>query len=240
MLFRSTAYSNESPLLELDGVPFLATGYGDSMKLYKASRKALDEWFGKQGLKILFAVPWPPQGIYSKKPLASAADLKGSKWRAYSPATARVAELVGATPVRIEAAELSQALATGGVDSYMSSGSTGFDTKTYEHIKNWYDTQAWLPKDAVLVNQKAFDALDRATQDAVQKAAADAEARGWKVSEEKNEWYKVQLKEKGMNIAAPSTQLVNDMKKVGDVMVGDWLKKAGPEGQAIVDSFKKM
>ena len=147
---------------------------------------------------------------------------------------------MGATPVRIEAAELSQALATGGVDSYMSSGSTGFDTKTYEHIKNWYDTQAWLPKDAVLVNQKAFDALDRATQDAVQKAAADAEARGWKVSEEKNEWYKVQLKEKGMNIAAPSTQLVNDMKKVGDVMVGDWLKKAGPEGQAIVDSFKKM
>ena len=235
-----TAYSNESPLLELDGVPFLATGYGDSMKLYKASRKALDEWFGKQGLKILFAVPWPPQGIYSKKPLASAADLKGSKWRAYSPATARVAELVGATPVRIEAAELSQALATGGVDSYMSSGSTGFDTKTYEHIKNWYDTQAWLPKDAVLVNQKAFDALDRATQDAVQKAAADAEARGWRVSEEKNEWYKVQLKEKGMNIAVPSTQLVNDMKKVGDVMVGDWLKKAGPEGQAIVDSFKKM
>ncbi len=235
-----TAYSNESPLLELDGVPFLATGYGDSMKLYKASRKALDDWFGKQGLKILFAVPWPPQGIYSKKPLASAADLKGSKWRAYSPATARVAELVGATPVRIEAAELSQALATGGVDSYMSSGSTGFDTKTYEHIKNWYDTQAWLPKDAVLVNQKAFDALDRATQDAVQKAAADAEVRGWKVSQEKNDWYKAQLKEKGMNIAVPSAQLVNDMKKVGEVMVGDWLKKAGAEGQAIVDSFKKM
>ena len=235
-----TAYSNESPLLELDGVPFLATGYGDSMKLYKASRKALDDLFGKQGMKILFSVPWPPQGIYSKKPLASAADLKGSKWRAYSPATAKVAELVGATPVRIEAAELSQALATGGVESYMSSGSTGYDTKTYEHLKNWYDTQAWLPKDAVLVSQKAFDALDKPTQDALLKAAAEAETRGWKVSEEKNDWYKVQLKDKGMNIITPSAQLMGDMKKVGEVMVGDWLKKAGPEGQAIVDSFKKM
>ena len=235
-----TAYSNESPLRELDGIPFLATGYGDSMKLYKASRKALDDLFGKQGMKILFSVPWPPQGIYSKKPLASAADLKGSKWRAYSPATAKVAELVGATPVRIEAAELSQALATGGVESYMSSGSTGYDTKTYEHLKNWYDTQAWLPKDAVLVSQKAFDALDKPTQDALLKAAAEAETRGWKVSEEKNDWYKVQLKDKGMSIITPSAQLMGDMKKVGEVMVGDWLKKAGPEGQAIVDSFKKM
>ena len=235
-----TAYSNESPLLELDGIPFLATGYADSMKLYKASRKALDDLFGKQGMKILFSVPWPPQGIYSKKPLASAADLKGSKWRAYSPATAKVAELVGATPVRIEAAELSQALATGGVESYMSSGSTGFDTKTYEHIKNWYDTQAWLPKDAVLVSQKAFDALDKPTQDALLKAAAEAETRGWKVSEEKNDWYKVQLKDKGMSIITPSAQLMGDMRKVGEVMVGDWLKKAGPEGQAIVDAFKKM
>ena len=235
-----TAYSNESPLLELDGVPFLATGYDDSMKLYKASRKALDDLFSKQGMKILFSVPWPPQGIYSKKPLASAADLKGSKWRAYSPATAKIAELVGATPVRIEAAELSQALATGGVESYMSSGSTGYDTKTYEHLKNWYDTQAWLPKDAVLVSQKAFDALDKPTQDALVRAAAEAETRGWKVSQEKNDWYKGQLKEKGMNVAAPSAQLMSDMKKVGETMVNDWLKKAGPEGQAIVDAFKKM
>ncbi len=235
-----TAYSNENPLLELDGIPFLATGYADSMKLYKASRKPLDDWFGKQGMKILFSIAWPPQGIYSKKPLASGADLKGSKWRAYSPATAKMAELLGATPVRIEVPELSQALATGGVDSYISSGATGYDTKTYEHVKNWYDTQAWLPKDAVLVSIKAFDALDKPTQDALLKASADAEARGWKVSQEKNDWYKQQLREKGMNIATPSPQLMSDMKKIGDVMVEDWLKKAGPEGKAIVDAFKKM
>ena len=122
-------FSNENPLFELDGVPFLAARYADSMKLYKASKKALDETLAKQGIKLLFTVPWPPQGIYSKKTLNSAADMKGLKWRAYSPATARIAELVGATPVTIQAAELTQALATGVVDSYMSSGSTGFDSK---------------------------------------------------------------------------------------------------------------
>jgi hypothetical protein len=145
-------------------------------------------------------VPWPPQGIYTKKEIQSVADMRGIKWRAYSTATAKIAELIGAQPVQIQAAELTQALATGVVESYMSSGSTGYDSKTYEHIKNWYDTQAWLPKNAVIINLKAYEALDKPTQAALLKAAADAETRGWKLSEEKNGWYVDQLKGKGMTM----------------------------------------
>jgi len=232
-------FENENALYGLDGVPFLATGYADSAKLYKAQKPALDKLLGAQGMKLLFSVPWPPQGIYANKPLNSVADMKGLKWRAYSPATAKIAELVGAQPVQIQAAELTQALATGVVDSYMSSGSTGFDSKTYEHIKSWYNTQAWLPKNAVIVNVAAFNALDKATQDAVSKAAADAEVRGWKISEEKNGWYLEQLKGKGMNIVTPAPALMSGLKKVGDEMLADWLKKAGPDGQAVVDAFRK-
>ncbi len=130
-------FANENPIYALDGVPFLATGYGDALKLYEASKPAMDKLLTAQGMKLLFSVPWPPQGIYSKREISSVADLRGIKWRAYSPATAKIAELIGAQPVQIQAAELSQALATGVVESYMSSGSTGYDSKTYEHIKNW-------------------------------------------------------------------------------------------------------
>lgn len=232
-------YENENPLFGLDGVPFLATGYADSMKLYRAQRPALEKLLAGQNMRLLFTVAWPPQGIYANKQLNSVADMKGLKWRAYSPATARIAELVGAQPVQIQAAELGQAMATGVIDSYMSSGSTGYDSKTYEHIKNWHNTQAWLPKNAVIVNNAAFNALDKATQDAVVKAAADAETRGWKLSEEKNTWYIEQLKAKGMNIVQPTPQLMADLKKVGDVMLNDWLGKAGADGKAVVDNFRK-
>jgi TRAP-type C4-dicarboxylate transport system substrate-binding protein len=232
-------YENENALYGLDGVPFLAISYEDSKKLYAAQKPALDKLLGAQGMKLLFSVPWPPQGIYANKQLNTVADMKGLKWRAYSPATAKIAELVGAQPVQIQAAELTQALATGVVDSYMSSGSTGFDSKTYEHIKNWYNTQAWLPKNGVIVNLAAFNALDKATQDAVTKAAADAEARGWQVSQEKNTWYLEQLKGKGMNIVTPSAELMSGLKKVGDTMLDDWLKKAGADGKAVVDAYRK-
>ncbi len=231
-------FENENPLYGLDGIPFLASSYAESKKLYDASKAALDTTLGKQGMMLLYTVPWPPQGIYSKKPLARGDDLKGSKWRAYSPATAKLAELLGAQPVTVQAAELSQALSTGVVESYMSSGSTGYDTKTYESIKNWYDTQAWLPKNAVIVNKKAFEALDKPTQTAVLKAAKEAEARGWKLSEDKNNWYKDQLKAKGMNIAVPSEQLVADLRKAGNVMLAEWQRKAGDEGRAVIAAYR--
>ena len=188
-------------------------------------------------MMLLYSVPWPPQGIYAKKPINSAADLKGIKWRAYSPATARVAELVGAQPVTVQAAELSQAMATGVIESYMSSGATGYDTKTYEHLKYWVDTQAWLPKNAVIVNKAAFDALDASSKQAVLKAGADAEARGWDLAKAKNVEYIELLKKNGMTIQPPTAQLKADMKKVGDTMLKEWLEKAGPEGKALVDAY---
>jgi TRAP-type C4-dicarboxylate transport system substrate-binding protein len=232
-------FENENPVYGADGIPFLAASYAESRRLYDAQKPVLERLLNAQGMKLLYTVPWPPQGIYSKKEVNSVADLRGIKWRAYSPATGRIAELIGAQPVTIQAAELSQALATGVVESYMSSGSTGYDSKTYESLKYWYDTQAWLPKDAVIVNKKSFDALEPAVQAAVIKAAADAEVRGWKISAEKNEWYKKALTEKGMKIVQPTPKLTADLKQVGEIMLADWLKKAGTDGEAIVTAFRQ-
>ncbi len=233
-------FENEDPLYGIDGVPFLASSYAESLKLYKASRKALDDKLAKQGMKLLFTVPWPPQGIFTNRTLNGVGDMKGMKWRAYSPATSKIAELVGAQPVTVQAAEVSQALATGVIDSYMSSGATGFDSKTFEHIKIFYDTQAWIPKNAIIVNQKAFDALDKPTQAALVKAAADAETRGWKLSEEKNAWYVEQLKAKGMRIVKPSEQLTADLRKVGNLMLAEWQRKTGDEGRKLIEAYRAM
>ena len=233
-------FENENPLYGLDGVPFLATSYGDARKLYTAEKKLLQDTLAQQGMLLLFTVPWPPQGIFTNRTLNGTADMKGMKWRAYSPATSKIAELVGAQPVTVQAAEVSQALATGVIDSYMSSGATGYDSKTYETLKKFYDTQAWLPKNAIIVNRKAFDALDKTTQAALLKAAADAEARGWKVSEEKNGWYLDQLRAKGMTIVVPSPELTADLRKVGNYMLAEWQKKAGPDGRAVIDQYRAL
>ena len=233
-----SGYSNEDPVFGVDSIPFLATSYGEAARLWKASRKALEDRFAKQGMKVLYSVPWPPQGIYSNKPLNSVADMKGLKMRAYNPATSKIAELVGAQPVTVQAAELAQAMTTGVVNANITSGATGYDSKAWEHVKYYYDVQAWLPKNVVFVSQKAFDALDKASQDALLKCAAEAEARGWKASEEKAKWYVEQLQKNGMTVGPPSAGFKAELKKIGDTMTADWVKSAGADGQAIVNAYK--
>jgi TRAP-type C4-dicarboxylate transport system substrate-binding protein len=233
-------HENEDPVFGLDVVPFLATSFPDAMKLYKASKPAIEKKLASQGLMLLFAVPWAPQGIYVNKPLATIDDMKGLKWRAYNAGTARIGELVGAQSVTIQAAELPQALATGVVNSFMSSGGTGYDSKVWESLKYFYDVQAWIPKDVTFVNKAAFDALDKPTQDAILKAAGTAETRGWKAWQDKSGWYLDQLKSKGMTVEPPSAALKSGLQKIGEQLTTDWLKKAGPDGQAVVDAYKKM
>ncbi|MCW0233665.1 MAG: TRAP transporter substrate-binding protein [Ferrovibrio sp.] len=231
---------NEIPVFGVDGVPFLATSYEAAGKLWKAQKPVIEKKLSEQGMTALYTVPWPPQGIYAKKDLNTIEDLKGTKWRAYSPATSRIAELVQAQPVTIQVAELAQALATGVVTTMMTSGSTGRDSKVWESLTHFYDTQAWLPKNLIFVNNDALKKLDAATQKAVMDAAVAAETRGWAMSVTETEESKAALTKNGMKVLPPSPALKSGLEKVGATMIEEWVKKTGADGKTIVDSYKKM
>jgi TRAP-type C4-dicarboxylate transport system substrate-binding protein len=232
-------HENEDPVFGIDVVPFLAPSFADAKKLWTVSRSAVEKKLAGQGLILLYAVPWPPQGIYVKKDLTTVEDMKGLKFRAYNAGTSRIAELAGAQPVTIQAAELPQALATGVVNSFISSGATGYDSKVWETLTHFYDVQAWLPRNVIFVNKAALDGLDKAAQEAILKAAKAAEERGWRVAEEKSGWYTKELAAKGMKVQPPGPELAKGLRKFGEQLTGDWLKKAGADGQAIIDAFKK-
>ena len=232
-------FSNEDPIFGIDALPFIINGYEDSKKLWQASKPVTEARLNKQGLKVLYSVPWQPQGVYSVKALNSVADLKGTKWRAHNALSGRIAELAGAKPVTIQAAELSQALATGVVENFSTSSATGYDSKSWEQVKFFYDANMSMPKNLVIVSEKAFVSLDKATQDIVLKAAAAAEERGWKSSEDKNKWYIEQLAKNGMKVEKPNAQFQSDLKKIGETMLNEWLIQAGADGKSTIDSYRK-
>src|SRR5215813_4232698 len=232
-------HENEDPVYGVDVIPFLATSYPESMKLWQASKSVVEKKLASQGLMLLFAVPWAPQGIYAKKDLNTVDDMKGLKWRAYNVGTARIGELVGAQVVTVQAAELPQALATGVVNSFITSAATGYDSKAWESMTHFYDTQAWIPKNVTFVNKAAFDALDKPTQEALLKAAATAETRGWKMWQDKADWYRDQLKSHGMKVQPPGDTLKSGLKKAGEQLTADWLKKTGADGEAVIAAYKK-
>lgn len=231
--------SNENALFGVDSVPFLVDGYAAARRLADIERPYLDKLLASQGMKLLYTVPWPGQGLYSVKPIESAADLKGAKMRAYNPASARIAQLLGAQPVTIQLAELGQALATGAVQTFITSSASGIENKLYESAPYFYRVNAWLPKNAVVVSAKSFEALDKPTQEALLKAAATAQARGWKLSESRDAEYQKALAANGVKVADPSPALKKELNAVGERMTAEWTKTAGADGQAIIGAFGK-
>jgi TRAP-type C4-dicarboxylate transport system substrate-binding protein len=237
--FIISGLANENPIYGADSIPFLATSYADAKRLYDATKPVQDRILARQGIKPLFSVPWPGQSLYSVTPINSADDFKGTKMRAYNPATTKIAQMLGAAPVTIQLPELGQALATGAANNFLTSSASGADGKLYEQVKYFYPVNGWLPRNVTAVSIKAFDALDKATQDAVLKAAADAEARGWKMSEQVDADSIATLKANGVTIAEPSASVKAALQKIGDEMTADWLKSAGADGQTIIDAYRK-
>jgi TRAP-type C4-dicarboxylate transport system substrate-binding protein len=232
-------HENEDPVFGLDTIPFLTSGFADAHKLWQAQKPVIAKKLDSQGLSLLYAAPWPAQGLYAKKEINSVEDLKGLKMRAYNVGTTRIAELAGAQAVTVQAAELPQALATGTVNAFMTSGATGFDSKAWETMSHFYDLQGWQPKNVVIMNKAAFGTLPKDQQDAIINAAAGAEERIWKIAPEKQQYFLEQLSGKGMKVQAPSDQLTAGLKKMGAQLTEDWLKKAGADGKAVLDAYRK-
>jgi len=234
-----SAHANEDPLFGVDSIPFLATRFADAARLWAAAKPVLQARLARQGLELLYAVPWPPQGIFATRPIESGADLRGLKMRTYNPATARIAELAGAQSVTIQAAELAQALATGAVQANFTSGATGFDTKIWEVVPIFYDVGAWLPLNVVVANRQALGELTALQQRALTEAATAAEARGWKIAEERTAFYLDTLRQHGMTVAQPSTSLQTELERIGRKLADEWRERAGADGRAVLDAYRR-
>jgi len=229
--------ANENPLFNLDSIPFVAMSYEGAQRLYQAQRPEVERWLAQRGVVFLYAVPWPPQGLYTKKPVQSAQDLQGIRFRAYNPATARLAELLGMTPVQVEAADIPQAFATGIVEAMITSPVTGVDSQAWDFARYFYDVKAWIPKNMGVIGRRAFESLSPQDREALLQAAKRAEKRGWRLSQEQEEKALKTLESRGMQVVKPSPQLLADLKKVGGTMIVEWQRQAGATGVKVYRQY---
>src|SRR5687768_13152575 len=231
-------FGNEDPVFAADNIPFVAAGYDAAWKFYQAQKPELQASLKKRGLRLMYSVAWPGQGFYTKEPLKSVDDLKGTKFRTYSPLTARLAELLGASPTVIQVPEIPQMFATGAVQAMITSSATGTSTKAWEFVKNYYKTSAFHPKNVVVVNERGFSRLPKDQQTALTKAAAAAEKRGWEMSKAREKEGDETLAKNGMTVREPDAAMKARFQKIGEQMAQEWQKSAGAEGQAILKAYR--
>ena len=230
---------NEDAMYEADAVPLLARDFDSAWKLWQASRPGIEQRLAKQGIKLLYSVPWPPQGIYTKVPVKTMADFKGMKFRAYNAATSRMVELMGASPTTVNSGDVPQAFGTGLIEAMITSPATGVDSQAWDFSKYYYDVQAFIPKNVAMVNARAFAKLTPAAQKAVLDAAAAAEKRGWEEARKQTSTLTQTLASKGMTVGPMPIAMAPDLARIGATMADEWVKKAGADGQALIAKLPK-
>jgi len=232
-----SGHQNESAIFGWDSVPFLVSSFDEHDKLYAAAKPHVEELLAEQNLTLLYSVPWPPQGLYFNKEVNTVADMEGIKFRSYNNATARLAELTGMLPVQIEAAEISQAFATGVAESMVSSGATGYDRKVWESLSHFYSVDAWLPRNYMLINSDVWADVSDADKNVINACAGMAEYAGTWRAKEYTGFTLAGLAEGGMTVGPAGDAMMSGLKEVGATMTSEWLEAAGETGKAIVDAF---
>lgn len=234
-----SAHENENPIFGTDSIPFLVNSYEDSVKLYAAARPELEKTLEKQGIVLLYSVPWPAQGLFFKKDVGSVADMKGVRVRSYNKSTARISELTGMEPISIEAAEISQAMSAGVIQSLITSAVTGQDSKVWEQLDHFYQVNAWMPRNYVIANKGVVDALPEKSKAALKDCSTKAEANGLELSKAANDEALSNLTKNGMMVLKPSEELAKQLRDIGETMTKEWIAKAGEVGNAIISSYRK-
>lgn len=236
-IFLSTL-SNEDAVFGLDSQPFLATSYEDAAKLWDAQRPEVEKLMKDQGLVPLFSVPWPAQGIYTKTAVETVEDLKGLRFRAYNAALEEFATLADAAPVQVEAPDIPQAFSTGQVEAMITSPSTGANSQAWDFVQHYTTIDAWVPKNIVFVNERAWRRLPEDVQAKVVEAAAAAQERGWKMAmAEATEKTQV-MKDAGMSIDAPSDALATGLQAIGATMLDNLKAKASDAAKAALAAYE--
>ena len=135
---------------------------------------------------------------------------------------------------QIEAPDIPTAFSTGRVDAMITSPSTGANSKAWDFVSHYHDTQAWLPKNMVFVNKAAFDALSDEEKAAVLEAADLAEKRGWEASKVETKTQTQVLAGNGVTVVQPSSELIKELAAIGETMAAEWQAEADDTGAEIL------
>jgi len=228
-----TGLTKEMPIAGADAVPFVTRHYDDAQRLWRHQRPLAEAAFAGRGLRLLFAVPWPPQGLYSSKPVAAAQDLRGLRMRTYNATTVRIAELLGATPVDVAMVDVGRAVAEGRIDAMITSAVTGVENRVWDGLKYFYEINAWFPKNAVFASEAALRSLPAAAREALLASTADAEARGWAASRQAARESVDELRRHAVKVELPAPPLALHLRRLGERFALEWIREVGPQANAI-------
>jgi TRAP-type C4-dicarboxylate transport system substrate-binding protein len=228
------------PIFQLPVLPFVVSSTKEALALYEIAKPAYAKALAKNNQYLVYAAPWPPNGIWSKRPLESAKSFSGLKIRTLDPVSTNTFKALNALPQQLAWADVVPMLATGGIEAVMTSADGGVSAKFWDHVSNYTAANVAWALSMATINKDAFDRLSDTQKKAFREAAAETEAHQWAAVDERVRSSYVEMRAKNVRITeAPPADMKEALVKAAEPAVRDWVAKVGPEGRSIIESFRK-
>ena len=231
--------SGSEHVFGISSLPRLARTFDEAKKLYKATKPLYEKAAMKWNQKFLYAAPWPPSGLVTKKEINTKADLKGLKTRTYDKNGAEFLRALGASPLALPWGEVYSSLRTGMIDSVLTSAESTKNGKFWEVLSYFKDINYAFPLNMVVINLDYWKALSKDQQAAMLKAAAETEAEQWANSEKRTvEALKI-IQEKGIKVSKESPEFGKDLDAAALKIQKAFLSKAKKSEKKVLEQFIK-
>ncbi len=235
---RMSSYGNEAEIFNLDNIPGVASNFDEAWTLMEAQKPYFDDLFGKNNMSVITYVAWPGQGFYTNKPINSTSDLAGLKLRIYSQQTRILGEKLDTEAIILPFAEVPQAFATGLINSLWTSAQSGTEVQAWDYVNTFTYTGTLHQKNAIIVNNRALNALDDDTRKIVLDAGAAATTRGWEMAKAAEREKEQVLADHGMTIARAPDDVLERIEEIGAGMVEEWLNAASEEERSVYETYR--
>ncbi len=230
--------AGEEPLLSMDTLPYLIQGQDEMRAFLQVASPVFDDIAARHNQKILYYVPWPSPGVYSKKAIVSADDMAGQRIRAFNAASFEFLEKLGAAPLEMPWGDVAAAAAAGTIDGAATSSSSGVDGKLWQFTSHFNPLNWSTSTDAVTVNLDAWNALSDSERKAIEDLAETMEAEFWAVSAAEDDGKVAILQENGMTVSAADASLQAKMAEAGKAMWDAYIAK-NPDAKPIIDAYSE-
>jgi TRAP-type C4-dicarboxylate transport system substrate-binding protein len=229
-----------SPIYALSTSPFLVEGFEEAKLLRDIAMPYYEEEAKRLNQKILYTCPWPPSAVHAKRPIKEYKDLEGLRIRTYDKKGTEVLQKAGANAVVMSWGDVYPALATGTIDSVLTSTTSAVAGNFWEVLTDTTLVNFAIPVNMININLDTFNSLPQEQQDILVQVGQEMEKKWWQEAEDTMDEEIKTLRENGMTVHEEiSDELTRKLRESGQFIIDNWLEKVGQDGQEILNEFNE-
>ena len=233
------AVGDVDPLFLLSSLPFLTASAADARRLYDIARPHYVAALARQGAVLLYATPWPPAGLWTRRPVTNAAELRGLRLRCFDATSTAVLRAAGAAAEEISFADTMPRLADGSLEGVMSSGDGGAGRRLWQWLPHFTALDYAWPLSLAFCSGAALARLAEPARRAVAAAGVEAEARQWQAIGSRIAENAATMRGNGVTVHTPDAPLRAALREAAGATITAWQARAGEAGRAALQRYRE-